>query len=178
MLGITPFGLFHTAISLVSLGLGLYFLFARRDIRWRTGIGKSYVAWTVATCVTGLFIFRHGGFGPPHALSLLTIAALGVGIVAERGAVIGSIRDCVAALAFSLTVFFHFIPGFNETLVRLPVGDPFISGPDDPKLTALVGATFAVFLIIAALQVRRLRKQHVNGAPRLGAAPARGVGAR
>ncbi len=162
MLGITPFGLFHTAISLVSLGLGLYFLLARRDIRWRTGAGKWYVAWTVATCITGLFIFRHGGFGPPHALSLLTLVALGIGILAERGATHGSLRDCVAALAFSLTVFFHFIPGFNETLVRLPVGDPYISGPDDPKLTVLVGITFLVFLIIAALQVRRLRDQRTQ----------------
>lgn len=169
MLGITPFGLFHTAISLVSLGLGLYFLFARRDIRWRSGVGKWYVAWTVATCVTGLFIFRHGGFGPPHALSLLTIAALGVGIIAEREASPGSLRDCIAALAFSLTVFFHFIPGFNETLVRVPVGDPFIAGPDDPKLLALVGATFAVFLVIAALQVRRLRRHRGNGVRQLGA---------
>lgn len=158
MLGITPFGLFHTAISIVSLALGLSYLLRRRDIRWRTTLGKSYVAWTAASAVTGLFIFRHGGFNEAHALSIVTLLTLAVGIVAERGARPGSWRDCVAALAFSLTVFFHFIPGFNETLVRLPVDAPYITGPDDPKLKALVGGTFVIFLVIAALQLRRLRR--------------------
>ena len=159
MLGISPFGLFHTAISLVSLALGLSYLVRRRDIRWRTGLGKSYAAWTVASAVTGLFIFRHGGFNEAHVLSIVTILTLGAAIVAERGAMHGSWRDCFAALAFSLTVFFHFIPGFNETLVRVPVDAPYITGPDDPKLKTLVGITFLVFLVIGALQLRRLRRQ-------------------
>ena len=161
MLGITPFGMFHTIISLVSLTLGLSFLLRQRDIRWHTFLGKSYVGWTVASAVTGLFIFRHGGFNEAHALSILTLLTLAAAIVAERGAQLGSRRDCFAALAFSLTVFFHFIPGFNETLVRLPVDAPYITGPDDPKLNLLVGVTFVVFLAIATLQYRRLRRQRL-----------------
>ncbi|MBB5208578.1 hypothetical protein [Chiayiivirga flava] len=158
MLGITAFGLFHTAISLMSLGLGLSYLVRRRDIRWNTGLGKAYVAWTAAAAITGLFIFRHGGFNEAHVLSIVTLLTLAAAIVAERGAAPGSWRDCFAALAFSLTVFFHFIPGFNETLVRLPVDAPYITGPDDPKLKTLVGGTFLVFLVIATLQLRRLRR--------------------
>lgn len=158
MLGISPFGLFHTVISLVSLGLGLSCLVRRRDIRWRERLGKSYVAWTVASAVTGLFIFRHGTFNEAHVLSIVTILTLLAGIVAERGATHGSWRDVGAVLAFSLTVFFHFIPGFNETLVRLPVDAPYITGPDDPKLKALVGGTFLVYLVVAVLQARRLRR--------------------
>ena len=170
MLGITPFGLFHTAISLVSLGLGLAFLFLRRDIRWASSLGRAYVIGTVGAAVTGLFIFRHGGFNEAHVLSILTLVALAAGIVAERGARHGSWRDCIAALLFSLTVFFHFIPGFNETLVRVPVDQPYITGPDDPKLLPLVGGAFAVFVIVAVLQVRRLRRQRVTGVARTSAA--------
>ena len=55
-------------------------------------------------------------------------------------------------------MFFHFIPGFNETLVRVPVGNPWISGPEDPKLLALVSATFLVFLVVMAVQVTRIRR--------------------
>ena len=36
--------------------------------------------------------------------------------------------------------------------------NPVISGPDDPFLKMLVGATFAVFLVIMALQWLRLRR--------------------
>jgi uncharacterized membrane protein len=164
MLGISAFGLFHTAVSLVSLALGLSYLVRRRDIRWGTGLGKSYVAWTAAASITGLFIFRHGGFNEAHVLSIVTLLTLAAAIAAERDATPGSWRDCFAALAFSLTVFFHFIPGFNETLVRLPVDAPYITGPDDPKLGALVGGTFLVFLVIAALQLRRLRRTRIIAA--------------
>ena len=167
MFGITPFGMFHTVISLVSLGLGLFHLVQLRDIRWRTHLGKSYAAWTLASAVTGLFIVRHGGFNEAHALGIVTILAIGAAIVIERKAMPGSRRDAIAALVFSLTVFFHFIPGFNETLVRVPVGAPYITGPDDPKLKALVGGTFLVFLVIAALQLRRLRRQRVVAPPSL-----------
>lgn len=159
MLGITTFGMVHTVISLVSLGLGLFHLLSLRDIRWRTHAGKSYVAWTLASAVTGLFIFRHGGFNEAHALGIVTILTLGAAIVAERRAAPGSVRDGVAALALSLTVFFHFIPGFNETLVRVPTDAPYISGPDDPKLKVLVGGTFVIYLVIATLQWRRLRRR-------------------
>lgn len=159
MLGITPFGMLHTVISLVALAIGLSFLFRRRHIRWREAPGKAFVLCTAASAVTGLFIFRHGGFNEAHVLSLVTLATLMAGVLAERGAAAGTWRDTGAALAFSLTVFFHFIPGFNETLVRLPVDAPVITGPDDPKLKVLVGITFGVFLVIAALQLRALRRR-------------------
>jgi uncharacterized membrane protein len=159
MLGISPFGLFHTAISLVSLFSGLYLLLRFREIAWSRHGGRLYVWATVATCVTGLFIFRHGGFNEAHALSILTLLVLGGAAWAERGAVRGSLRHIAAVLGFTLTVFFHFIPAFNETLVRIPVDSPYISGPDDPKLLPLVGGTFAVFLGVMVLQFLRLRRE-------------------
>jgi uncharacterized membrane protein len=162
MLGITPFGLVHTAISLASLAIGLSFLFRRRDIRWQTGIGKAFVLGTAASALTGLFIFRHGGFNEAHALSLVTLITLAAAVLIELRSAPGSGWNHVSTMLYSLTVFFHFIPGFNETLVRLPVDAPYISGPDDPKLVVLLGITFAVFLVIAALQWRRLRRQR-NG---------------
>lgn len=164
MLGITPFGLFHTGISLVSLFTGLYLLARHREIAWGTAGGRLYVASTVATCVTGLFIFRHGGFNEAHALSILTVLVLAGAVWAERGATRGSVRHLTAVLAFTLTVFLHFIPAFNETLVRLPVDAPYITGPDDPKLLPLVGGTFVVFLAVMFLQLLKLLRERSSAA--------------
>ena len=55
-------------------------------------------------------------------------------------------------------MYFHFIPGFTETLTRVPIGAPLVSGPQDPLLQKLVGGTFLVFLVGMALQVRALRR--------------------
>lgn len=169
MLGITPFGMFHTVISLVSLFAGLYGLLRYGDIRYARGNGKTYVLFTIAACITGLFIFRHGGFNEAHVLSIFTLIVLAVGWLADRGAADRGGRRCIAALCYTLTVFFHFIPGFNETLVRIPVGDPYISGPRDPKLMMLVGGAFAVFAIFGAFQARRLLRR--NDPVRMAPAP-------
>jgi uncharacterized membrane protein len=148
---------------------GLYGLLRFGDIRFARGSGKTYVLATIVTCVTGLFIFRHGGFNEAHVLSILTLIVLAIGWQADRGAADRGGRRTIAALCFTLTVFFHFIPGFNETLVRIPVGDPFINGPRDPKLLALVGGTFVVFAIFGVFQARRLLRR----GDAVGMAPAR-----
>ena len=71
-------------------------------------------------------------------------------------------------LAYSFSFFLHFIPGTTETFTRVPVGAPLFSGPEDPALAKTVGVLFLIFLVGAALQVRRLRSVGRNGSlPRL-----------
>ena len=162
MLNITPFGWFHTAISLVSLFGGLYALLRHHDIRYATPLGKTYTWFTVATCLTSFFLMRTGKLSEAHGLTVLTLIVLAVAVLLGRNAVLGSWRHVASALAFTLTVYFHFIPGFTETLTRVPIGAPLVSGPQDPLLQKLVGATFLVFLVGMILQVRALRRGRVQ----------------
>ena len=82
MLNITPFGWFHTAISLVSLFGGLYALLRHHDIRYATPLGKTYTWFTVATCLTSFFLMRTGKLSEAHGLTVLTlILCIGVGSV-------------------------------------------------------------------------------------------------
>ena len=76
---------------------------------------------------------------------------------AEQRDTFGRLSRYVAVIGFSLTLFFHMIPGFTETGTRLPVGDPLFSGPDDRVLQKAVGLAFMVFLIGATLQSLRIR---------------------
>ena len=159
MFGITPFGMFHTIIALIAVGAGFAALANHREIGMASAAGRTYVLLTIVTCVTGLFIFRHGTFGVPHALAVLTLVVLFVGVAAEKRPVFGSLSRYVSVVGYSLTLFFHMIPGFTETATRVPEGAPLVSGPDAPELRAAVGAAFVVFLIGAALQVRRIRRE-------------------
>lgn len=157
MLGLTPLGTVHTAISLIALFAGFIALARHREISTRTRSGLVFVAGTVLSCLTGFGIFQHGGFGNPHALGVVTLIVLGVAFVAERRQSFGRLSCYIATLSYSLTFFFHFIPGTVETLVRLPAGTPYLANPDDPKAQPIVGFFFLLFLIGAALQVARLR---------------------
>lgn len=157
MLNITSFGMFHTAIALIAVVAGLVALFNYGEIGTRTRSGSLYFWFTAATSATGLFIFHHGGFGPPHVLAILTLVVLAIAYAAERRSSTGLARY-VAVLGYSLTLFFHLIPGLTETGTRVPLDHPAFTGPEDPTLKALVGVGFLVYLAGAAIQVMRIRR--------------------
>ena len=157
MLGLTTLGIFHTAISLIAVAAGLIALVRDRQISPRNRLGKVYVIMTVITCVTGFGIFQHGGFGAPHALGIVTLVVLGVAGLAGSTRLFGSAAPYVETVSYSATFFFHMIPGVTETFTRLPLGAPLFAGPEDPDLQKVIGVLFALFMIGAAVQVRRLR---------------------
>ncbi|MBP6901451.1 MAG: hypothetical protein KBC73_15250 [Burkholderiaceae bacterium] len=160
MFGLTSLGLIHTAIGLVALVAGAAALLRHGAISPRDGrAGQVYLGATLFTCLTGFGIFQHGGFGPPHALGLLTLLVLALAELAERRAPFGTASVYVSTVAYSLSFFLHFIPGTTETFTRLPQGAPLFTGPDDPALQKVVGTLFLVFVLGAGLQVRHLRAQ-------------------
>lgn len=156
-LNMSAFGMFHTALALVAVVAGIVALVRFGQIGTGTRPGLIYVLFTVATSITGLFIFRHGGFGAPHALAIVTLVVLAIAYAAERRPGQAGLARYVAVLGYSLTLFFHLIPGLTETGTRIPIGSPAFAGPEDPMLKALVGAGFLLYLAGAAIQAKRIR---------------------
>lgn len=156
MFGLTTLGTLHTAVGLVALLLGFAILLRHGLIRAASGPGKIYLWLTAITALTGLGIFQHGGFNKAHVLSLLTLVAIAVAVVAARGLRFGRRSAQVEVVACSLTVLFHLIPGITESGVRLPPGQPLFSSPDDPNLQVIGAALFIAFLAVAWLQCRKL----------------------
>ncbi len=163
MLNISPFGMFHTAIALVAVFFGVLTLIQYGEIGTRTRSGSLYVWLTAATAFTGLFIFRHGGFGAPHVLSIMTLVVLAVAGAAERIGEVGLPRY-VTVLGNSLTLYFHLIPGLTETGTRIPIGDPAFTGPEDPVLRAIVGVGLLLYIAGATLQAMRIRRAYTRTA--------------
>jgi uncharacterized membrane protein len=157
MLGLTPLGAFHTAISLIALAAGLVALVRDRQISAKNLLGKIYVVTTIVTCVTGFGIFQHGGFGNAHVLGIITLVVLGVAAVAGHSNLFGRASRYVETVSYSATFFFHFIPAITETSTRLPPGSPLVANADAPALQVATGVLFVAFLIGATLQVQRLR---------------------
>jgi uncharacterized membrane protein len=156
-LGLTSIGMFHTLLSLVAVAAGIASLGRFGAIASSTRLGRLYLWMTVFTCVTGFGVFQHGGFGKPHTLGIVTLVVLAIAFAAERRNAFGRLSAYIAMLGYSLSFFFHVIPGFTETSTRLPAGHPLASGADDPNLQAAIGVAFLVFLAAAAWQLIRLR---------------------
>ncbi|MES2922218.1 MAG: hypothetical protein V4819_11765 [Verrucomicrobiota bacterium] len=161
MLGLTPLGIVHTAISLVALAAGIIALVRYQEIPAMLFIGKLYIWTTVLTCLTGFPIMQHGGFGAPHVLGIVTLIVLIIAAVAGKTTVFGRASRHVETICYSATFFFHWIPTITETSTRLPIGAPLVSDRDGPELQAAAGVLFLLFVIGATLQVLRLRaSQH------------------
>jgi hypothetical protein len=161
-LGLTSLGVIHTAISLVALVVGIAAMLRMRRIVHDSLSGRVYFWATVLSCVTGFGIFQHGGFGKPHALGVMTLLVLGAIVLMHRRRMFGERAPAVLAAAYTLTLFFHFVPGVTETFTRLPLGAPLFSSPDDPKLAATLGVVALVFLVLGVLQWRHLRQQRAD----------------
>jgi hypothetical protein len=158
MFGLTPLGTIHTFISLVALAAGFASILRDGRIVPAVGLGRTYIWSTVITCLTGFGIFERGGFGPPHVLGILTLLALALAGWQGGARWLGARWLYVSTVCYSLTLFFHMIPGVTETFTRVPAGRPLFTGPDDPSLQKLAGAMFAIFLVGATLQVLHLRR--------------------
>lgn len=154
MFGLSTLGTIHTAIGLVAIVLGFWALARDREIQWNR-LGQAYLLLTLVTAATGLPIFRHGGFGPPHVLALLTFGALAVGTVAATTALFGAWSRVVRVVSFTSTFLFHAIPGFTESLIRLPAAKPFASSPEDPVMRPIYATLLALFAIGLWWQLRR-----------------------
>lgn len=156
-LQLSSFGLFHTLLGIVALISGIVLLARNKEINSQTRLGQNYLWFTVLTCLTGFFIFRHGGFGPAHALGILTLLTLAVAALAERRRFFGRYSPHVAIVSYSATFFFHLIPTVVETTTRLPVGNPVITEREGPAIQAINGVLFIAFLIGVTWQVRRFK---------------------
>ena len=157
MLGLSTLGLIHTAISLVALAAGLILIVRDGVISPRARFGPTYLVATLLTALTALGIFRHGGFGPPHALAILTLAALAAGSAASYTGTFGRASRYVEAVCYSATFLFHLVPGFTETLTRLPAGAPIASSDQAPILQGIDSALLVLFLAWLTWQVLKLR---------------------
>jgi len=157
-LRLSPFGLFHTALALVAVLAGVVALARHGVISPRSRSGRVYVWLTALASLTGLAIFRHGAFGKPHALALLTLLVLGLAGLAGRGR-LGRASAAIETVAYSATLFFHSIPGLAESLTRLPPGAPLFDDPEAPGLQRLAGLALLLFVIGAGWQVRRMRRR-------------------
>src|SRR5258707_15395384 len=124
MSGLTTFGIFHTAISLIAVASGAIALIRDQKISWSNSVGRIYVVTTAITCLTGFGIFQHGGFGKPHVLGTITLVVLGVAAVAgtSRLFVLGSPH--VEDIRYSGPFFFHLVSPTHHPPTPFPPRAP------------------------------------------------------
>ena len=130
MLGITPFGMAHTVISLVAVAAGVVALARLRRDQFPDHARPH--------------LSDHDGPDLPDRLLHLPARRLrqaactghtdpagdGYRVSAERGNWFGRLSAYVSVVGYSMTLFFHMIPAITETATRVPPSQPLAAGPE------------------------------------------------
>ena len=152
-------GIVHTAISLVPVVAGLYSFARYRTIKPATRSGKVYLGGLVLSVLTSFGLSSTGGFNPGHALGILALLAVSGSLLIPRLSFLGRARPYLATFGLSFSFFLTMIPGINETLTRLPAGQPLASGPEHPIVQTTLLAWVVIFLAGFAFQAWTIRMQ-------------------
>ena len=157
-----PLGWFHTVVGMIALVCGAITLYRYKEISFGARSGQVYLLATLITAATALMIYQRGVFGPAHSLAVLTLGALAVGAVAEIWKPFGKWSRHIQALGYTGTLLFHSIPAVTDFLLRLPVGDPFLTSFDDPIMQGSHLALLVIFLIGVTLQLRWIQRDSTS----------------
>jgi hypothetical protein len=154
---LSALGIAHTAISLLPLVAGLYALARQGRIDPARRSGRLYLAGLLLSVLTAFGLSSTGGFNAGHALGILALLAVGGALLAPRLAFLGRARPYLATFGLSFSFFLLLVPGINETLTRLPAGQPLATGPDSPLVKSALLAWVAIFLAGSVWQALALR---------------------
>ncbi len=156
---ISPLGWFHTGIAIIALVCGVYSLVKFKLIARAQPTGLVYLVCTFVAAVTALGIYQHGGFGPAHGLAVLTLVGLAVGAIGEQTRLFGGLSPYAHVSGYSFTFLCHMIPAITDGLMRLPVGDPVVTNPEDPLLRGFYLLFLVLFVVGLGAQVVMLRNR-------------------
>jgi uncharacterized membrane protein len=156
-MNLTPLGVVHTLLSLVAVVAAVVALVREGGVSSGSGIGRVYIWSLVATCLTGLPIFRHGTIGPPHIAGVLTLAAFVLAFVAGRTGAFGRASARVETISYWVTLLLLGISTVTETLTRVPPSAPLVASPDAGVLKVLYLGLLVLFVIGLTRQLRCLR---------------------
>lgn len=152
-------GIVHTAISLVPVVAGLYSFAKYRSIQPATRSGKVYLGGLLLAVLTAFGLSSTGGFNPGHALGILALLAVSGSLLIPRLSFLGWARPYLATFGLSFSFFLTLVPGINETLTRLPAGQPLATGPEHPLVQGTLLAWVVIFLAGFVFQAWALRAQ-------------------
>lgn len=155
-MGISPIGWLHTLGSLPAIPLAAYMLIKHGWIVPETLAGRAYF-WFMLLGVLTVYPIAHQPVSAMIATIALVMLLVGYGIARLRTA--NKFWTYVQTISLSISVFLLMVPTVSESLRRLPVGHPLVTGLKDPLLLGAQGALFLALIIGVPLQILTLRKQ-------------------
>lgn len=145
-MGLSNLGIFHTIIGIIAISAAVLSLVKYGKINLAKLSGKVYFYGTIITSLTALGIYKHGGFNPGHAGSLLILVLVLVAFFLFSRKKGNNRARYFENFCLSFTFFLSLVPTVNETFTRIPIGHPLAKGINDPLIGKTLLALFILFI--------------------------------
>jgi hypothetical protein len=152
-------GYVHTFFGLIGVVLAFYMLISKRKIDPKSPPGIAYFVAITVSCILVFALPRNvPGLNPVpgYVLTLLTLTFLFLGFFVHLSKI--HVGTYIETLGLSGSLFFSMVPAINETLTRLPVGDPLATSPQDPLVLKSLGVLAVLFVALCVAQIVNIRK--------------------
>lgn len=154
-MGLSHLGIFHTIIGVVAIVAAIISVIKSSKIDLSKATGKIYFYCTLITSITALGLSSIRGINPGHILAILILILISVAFFLDKKKQGNNRSRLVENFFLSFSLFLSLIPTVNETLTRVPVGDPIAQGPTDPLIGKILLLLFILFIVGSILQYRR-----------------------
>lgn len=152
----TPFTLFHVALSLVGILAGavvmLGMLQARRLPRWTA----LFLSTTLATTLTG-FLFPFNGFTPALGVGVVSTIVLAITLWALYGRHLGGRWRTVYVVGAVLSQYLNVFVLVVQLFLKVPALHAFAPTQKEPPFAIAQGCVLLLFVVVGILAVRRFR---------------------
>ncbi|SDS45322.1 hypothetical protein SAMN05216490_1179 [Mucilaginibacter mallensis] len=150
-------GIIHTAISVLAIVFAVIALLRDGKINPLNTMGKLYIYFTVAACLTSLPIMKTGHFTPAHGMAIIILVLIPIGVYVKSIKFLGKSTDYVQTIILSTTILLSMIPTTVESLTRLPISHPIADGPNAPVIQMGLLIFFVLYVIGVVYQVIKIR---------------------
>lgn len=154
----SPFGIFHTAISILPIGFGLVAFLRDGKIDPKNRIGKWYVGTMLAGSISSFGFISTKGLTPAQALTVITLGLLATAFFTLKGK--WRLPGMIQTISLSASYLMLMVFTTTETLTRIPSGEPFATGPNDPALIPVRLALLVMFAVGVGFQVLKIRNEN------------------
>ncbi len=161
-MGLSNLGIFHTVIGIIAIISAIISLIKSGKINLDTLAGKVYFYFTLISSLTALGLSSVKGVNPGHILALLIVMLISVAYILYVKKKGNNSYRLMENFLLSFSFFLSLIPTVNETLSRVPVGNPIASGPKDPIIGTTILFILVLFIIGSILQFRKQRRINKN----------------
>jgi hypothetical protein len=150
---VTPLTLFHTALSVIALLLGLPVVGALMGGRNPQTLVAWFLAASVVTTLTGFF-FPFNGFTPAIGVGIVSCIVLALGLIARYALGRRGGWRHVDTLALLLTEYFLIFVGIAQSFLKIPALHAIAPTGMETPFKIAQGVLFTALIVVAVVAIR------------------------